>query len=434
MTFASDISDPQRIHKQIDQLSARADGRRLDTLVQDGITFAELLLDREKVVALLEGALRDGSYRPGSAEVVRAFIVGKWRDMARLGVLDLLVHGVLSDVLGERLEPLLSPRVYSYRLKRSPWHALRHLAAVASLHRASRPDPRTRGLYVLRSDVQAYAPSIPLGRASLLWPELGEVCGLDEASPHWAMLHALVTQELLEADGAPRSREKGVLFGAPSSNALMNLYLMPLDAAFAELGGASARFGDDILFVHPDPAVVRRAKATLEEILASRGLAANPEKMRVLYWNGAARSSTEWAEALPVAAVSFLGASIGFDGTIGLTPAKWRALLRDLRARIMRTARLLEEVTPEARAKVLASMLDEAFDISSETGLPHKQMVSDLISDRSQLKQLDYLLALWIAEGATGKRGVRAFRQLSPEWLRREAGFTSRVVARNRGR
>ena len=291
-----------------------------------------------------------------------------------------------------------------------------------------------RGLYVLRSDVQAYAPSIPLGRASLLWPELGEVCGLDEASPHWAMLHALVTQELLEADGAPRSREKGVLFGAPSSNALMNLYLMPLDAAFAELGGASARFGDDILFVHPDPAVVRRAKATLEEILASRGLAANPEKMRVLYWNGAARSSTEWAEALPVAAVSFLGASIGFDGTIGLTPAKWRALLRDLRARIMRTARLLEEVTPEARAKVLASMLDEAFDISSETGLPHKQMVSDLISDRSQLKQLDYLLALWIAEGATGKRGVRAFRQLSPEWLRREAGFTSRVVARNRGR
>ncbi len=434
MTFASDVADPKRIHAQIDRLTARADGRRLDSLEQGGVTFAALLLDREKVVSLLSRALRDASYQPGSAHVVRAFIVGKWRDIAQLGVLDLIVHAVVADVLGERLESLLSPCVYSYRVKRSRWHALRHLAKVASKHRASRPDPRTRGLYVLRSDVHAYAPSIPLHSKSELWPELRKVCGLEESSPHWKMLHGLVTQELLEADGTPRSRERGVLFGAPSTNALMNLYLMPLDTALARLDGVAARFGDDILFVHDAPAVVRTAKDTLDEVLTARGLEVNSEKMRVLYWNGASRPSTEWADALPVSAVTFLGASIGFDGTIGLPPTKWRSVVRDLRARIVRTARLIDTEDPEARAKILSAMIEEAFDLSSETGLPHKQMLTDLIDDRRQLAQLDYLLARWVAEAATGKMGVRAFRRISPEWLRREAGFMSRVVARNRGR
>jgi hypothetical protein len=327
--------------------------------------------------------------------------------MARLGVLDLLVHGVLSEVIGERLEPLLSPRVYSYRSKRSPWHALRLLAKAASAHRAARPDPRTRGLYVLRSDVHSYAPTIPLDAASRLWPELREVCGLDEASPHWRMVHALLTQDLLDDDGTKRSRDRGVLFGAPSSNALMNLYLMPLDAALGELGAASARFGDDVLFAHADPDVVRRATRTLEQILTERGLVVNPDKMRVLYWNGAARPSLAWPEAAPVSAVTFLGAAIGFDGTIGLSPPKWRAVLRDLRARIIRTARLVEDEGPEARARVLAAMIDEAFELTSETGLPHKQMVTDLVSDRRQLAQLDYWVALWIAEAATGTLGPR---------------------------
>jgi hypothetical protein len=434
VTFASDVADPERIHRQIDLLAARADGRRLDALGQDGVSFTQLLLDRETVVALLSRALRDASYRPGSARIVRAFIAGKWREMARLGVLDLLVHGVLSEVLGERLEPLLSPRVYSYRSKRSPWHALRLLARVARVHCAQRPDPRTRGLYVLRSDVHSYAPTIPLDVASRIWPELREVCGLDAESPHWRMVHALVTQELLEEDGTPRSRARGVLFGAPSSNALMNMYLMPLDVALAELGGACARFGDDVLFAHADPSVVRGARTTLERILGARGLSVNPEKMRVLYWNGAARPSLEWPEAAPVSAVTFLGASIGFDGTIGLSPIKWRAVLRDLRARIVRTARLVEDDAPQARARILASMIDEAFELSVETGLPHKQMVTDLVSDRRQLAQLDYWIARWIAEAATGKMGPRALRWISPGWLRREAGLTSRVVARNRGR
>ena len=123
-----------------------------------------------------------------------------------------------------------------------------------------------------------YAPSIPLDTASPMWPELRAWHALDERSP-------LALGASARHAGAPRgrrntagSRDRGVLFGAPSSNALMNLYLiLPLDAALGALGGAFARFGDDILFAHADPDVVRHATAILEEAtLISRGLGDQP--------------------------------------------------------------------------------------------------------------------------------------------------------------
>jgi hypothetical protein len=132
--------------------------------------------------------------------------------------------------------------------------------------------------------------------------------------------------------------------------------------------------------------------------------------------------------------VPFLGAAVGFDGTLALAPTKWRVVLRDLRARITRTARLMPDDDPETRARVLASVVADAFDPRSEIGVPHRPMLRDLVSSRRQLAELDYWIALRIAEAATGARGARAFRELPYAWLREEAGLPSRLVTRNGGR
>ncbi|MBX3188511.1 MAG: hypothetical protein KF819_15960 [Labilithrix sp.] len=432
MKFEDDVADLSRVHRQIDGLASRAKGRRLELLVQDGVRFTQLLMERESVVRVIGRALADASYRPGVARVSRSFIAGKWRDVARLGPLDVIAHGVVAEILGERLEHHLSPRVYSYRAKRSPWQALRWLAKVARMDSARRPDPRTRGLYVLRSDIQRYAPTIPLDAESLLWPELRAICELDESSPHWEMVRSLVLQELVDAEGASCSRDRGVLFGAPTSNALMNMYLIPLDDAFDALRGAYARFGDDVLFAHFDLDVVKRAKRELDRVLVARRLEPNPDKVKIFYWNNAARPAPHAPEIEAVSRLAFLGGWVGFDGTISLPPAKWRAALRDLRARIRRTARLVPDATPEARARILAGVTNAAFDLGSDLSVSYKEMLIDLVSDRAQLAQLDYLLALWIAEAATGARGPAAFRRLGYRWLRRRAGLESRLVARNR--
>lgn len=432
MRFADAVADPRRIERQLDRLAARARGRRADALAQDGVRFVQLLDDRERVVALLSRALADASYRPGVARVTRAHLGGKIRELARVGALDLLVHAVVADVLASRIEPTLSERVYSYRSGRSAWQALRWLARVAIDHRAERPDPRTRGVYVLRSDVKSYTDSIPLEDEAPLWRELAGAAGLEQTSPHFALVRALVQPRIQlddEADARPRAR--GVLFGVATTAPIANLYLRPLDDALAARG-AYARFGDDVLFASAEPERVREATETLRRILAARGLEANTRKLRVLHWNGAARSSEVWPEAQATDAVSFLGAHVRFDGTIALAPAKWTAMLHDVRARIQRTARLVEGEPPMERAKVLVSIVEQAFDVRSDLALAHAPMLVDLVSDRAQLRQLDHLLALWIAEAVTGERGPRAFRAMPPRRLR-EAGLASRVVARNRG-
>jgi hypothetical protein len=79
-------------------------------------------------------------------------------------------------------------------------------------------------------------------------------------------------------------------------------------------------------------------------------------------------------------------------------------------------------------------VINESFDVRSELALREAGLINDLVSDRTQLAQLDYWVARWIVEAATKRQGPRAFRELSFRWLRRSAGLGSRVVARNAAR
>lgn len=438
--FLEAIADPARIHAQIVRLSTRARGRRLATLAQDGAPFLQLVAERDTVAPLLSRALSDGSYRPGPARLVNAFLAGRKREIARIGALDHVVHGVVTEVLGERLDPTLSPSVYSYRAERSSWDALRWLARVARAHRRAEVDPKRRMLFVLRADVQRYAESIPTGDDSRLWDLLEQASGLRRGDRGWDLLVALFRADVRGDDGAPLNRTCGTLFGAPTTNLACNLYLQPLDSALDALRahgdtGGYARFGDDIAFVSPSADEVRAAVSATQRVVTDLGLVVHPTKMRVLAWNSAARPPPpNTIAAEPVDRVSFLGADVRFDGSICLPTSKWRRIVRDVRGRILRTAAALAGDTVEDRARALASVVDDALAPASDLAVGAVSMLSGLVDDRKQLEQLDHLVALWIAEAATRVRGPRAFRRMPPRWLREHADLASRVVARNRGR
>lgn len=431
MIFTEAVRDRARIERQLDRLAARAEGRRLDTLVQDGVRFADILDERAEVVRLVARALGDASYRPSIARVGHALLGGKPREIARVGALDLIAHAVVGDVLADAIEPSLSAHLWSYRPGRSSWQALRAVARFARAHVRAHQDPRDRGLFVLRADVRSYTDEIPVHEGAPLWSELARALRLDDAQTE--MVRALVRPEV-EKDGATARRDRGVLFGLPTTTAIANLYLMPLDAALEALGGMYARFGDDVLFASDRHESVLRAKHVLEDVLVERGLALNAKKLRVLFWNGAARTSDAHPDVTATVTVPFLGGAVRFDGTIALPAAKWRALLVELRTRIRSTAKLASELSPKDLAKVLATIVNDAFDLRSDLAVPQAQLVSDLVSDRTQLRELDHLVALWIAEAVTKVHGPRAFRKLPPRTLRNDAGLASRVVARNRYR
>lgn len=433
MSLSRLLTDEARFHRQLDRLAARARGKRVDRLAQGGVSFSALLHERERVVALLRRAIADASFRPAPARISRMHIAGRQREMAHLGALDQVVQGVLAEVLSELLEERLSPHVYSYRRGRSPWQALRSIASLARDQRGRTADPRDRGLFVFRGDVSDYTDSIPLAAGGMFWRDLSTLLATAQDDPLFVMIRAVLQPPIESEDGAApaRARERGLLFGAPTTNALANMHLMALDTGLASLGGAYVRFGDDVLFAHESPGTVRDGVTTMQAILSARALRLNETKRRVFFWNGAARTSEAWPEAQGVRDLPFLGAAIRFDGTIGLSPAKWTALLRELHARIERTSRLLDTDAPKARAKILAGVMNDAFDVRSELCVREAALTVDLVSDRAQLAQLDYWVARWVAEAATKKRGPRAFRAVPYWWLRRGAKLASRVVARN---
>jgi hypothetical protein len=249
------------------------------------------------------------------------------------------------------------------------------------------------------------------------------------------MLRALLVPEI--TGRAPAAAERrGILFGAPTTNVLANLYLAPLDAEMGAVPGLLyARFGDDVFCAHADHGVLRAAQASLEAILSARGLRLNQRKVRVLFWNGAGRRSPGAPQIEGAREVAFLGGAVSFSGGIALGPRKWSALVGDLRARVRRTAAVLRASSPPPSddtelAQALVDVVNQSLSIDAPLATDYAPLLATLVSDRRQLAELDRLLALSIAEAVTQRTGVRAFRDWSWRGLR-ALGLVSLVKARN---
>jgi len=433
MRWSAEVARPARYLEQIDLMHARYVGTaRIHELTHDGVAFAQVVQDRAAVARMLARTVGRGRYRPSPARV-RTVTLDKPRDLYRFEALDFIVHGAVGQLLTELVEPRLSSSVHSYRRRASPAGALGRFADFVRAHRAAVREPRARGLYLLRGDVQKYIESVPLDARSPLWPELRALTGLAADDPHWQLVEQIARPEVYE-DEEERAlfvRRVGLPMGSPSVTALLNLYLMPLDAALDGLGGFYARFGDDLLFAHADAEQARAAVRAIDEVLGARGLRMNAGKQRTLFFNGAARPSPAWPEAEGAAEVRFLGASVAFDGTIRLPHDKWRELVRELRRRLGRCRALLAEAPLDERAQAMCSVVNETLDPRSTLAHRHAPLLRSVVNDRKQLAELDYRTARLVAEMLTGDRSPRAFRRVPWRRMRSDFGLQSLVALRN---
>jgi hypothetical protein len=425
-----DLRQPGRYRERLRRLRARAKGRD-HALSREGVTLDGLYLDPRGAARSIAAEVAAGSYAVRPARIRRA-LLDKPRDLFVLDATDLVVHGAVSGVLTEAMEAHLSPCVHSYRGGRSPAGALRAFGAYLRAHRREVQEPRERGLYVLRADVKSYGETIPLGASSPLWDRLREVLGpVDRDQALWALLGSVIRPEVM-GEAGPWQPIVGIPTGSPVATALANLYLMPLDRSLEAVpGGFYARFGDDLLFAHPDPGVARQAVATTHQILTNLQLGLNPDKERFVFFNGAGRPSSHGA-VTGTTAVRYVGARIGFDGTVGLSKDKAAHLLRDLRARLERTAGLLGDAPLEERARALCATANGALDPVSPLCSRYAPLVAHAVDDRRQLRQLDYWIARAVASALAGRGDVRAFRHVPYRSLRQRWGLGSLVVRANR--
>jgi hypothetical protein len=424
------LADRRRYERQIERLHERyLSTSRLYELRQDDVSLATIVLNRGKVARLLARAVERGEYElePGELKTIRA--KDKLREVFACRLTDLVVHGVVADIVQEAMLPRLSSRVFSYR-KGTGWLTpVLELATYLRTHRKSTTDSRERGMFVLRRDVDSYTDSIPVGDASRLWSLLEETLG----GPLPPLVERVVRVELDVPGGATICRVAGLPMGQPIASVVANLYLSDLDRALEDVaGGFYARYADDFLFAHPDPAAAREAEARIDATLDSLSLTVNERKRRTHYLNPAGRPSERWPAATGSSSVPFLGTRIAADGTVGLERAKTRALLRELEQRTRTTARTVTYADPDGLGRAVCSVVNRSLDPRSAlTQQKSAVLLRRVVTDRHQLEQLDYWIARLVVRAVTGRTDVRGFRELPYRKLRRDWGLVSLVAARN---
>jgi hypothetical protein len=432
------LGDHRRYERQIDRLHLRhlSDGG-LTRLRHEHVSLASVVLHRGRVARLLARSVADGSYRLSPATLNTVRVKGKSRTIFSYPLLDLVVHGVVADLLREHVEPTLSPRLYSYRAGVSWWRGVADFAAYVRRHRRDRPDPRDRGLYVLRRDIDAYTDSIPLGAGSALWEHVrdGLPAPVDLEGAGWRTVQEVVRPTHHAPGGGLASRFRGVATGQPISVLCFNLYLRELDRELEAIPGAwYARYSDDLLFAHPDPDVARAADALLQDRLASLGLRCNPRKGAELYLTGAGRASAAWPQARGTTFVAFLGMRVGMDGTVSLGDRKVRGLLREADRRARNTARALGDADVERKGQAVAAVVNQLLDPERpDTAGAPAPLLARAVTDRPQLDWIDHALARIVAGAVTGDPGAAAFRDAPYRCIRRSWGLVSVRRARDRG-
>jgi hypothetical protein len=377
-----------------------------------------------------------GDYRFGPVIRRRARIEGKDRSLYVATPLDDIVLGALAPVLSQLVQGALSASVYSYQRGRSPRDAIDALRAYVRQHCHGRPDPRTRGLYVVRRDIRGYGDAIPSGASSALWPMLAEALQAAGVVPSERLMHWLSSAfrpELQEPDRVERP-ERGVPTGSPLQPVACNLYLGPVDRICERVPGAFyARYGDDMLFVHADPEVTRDTMHAMDARIAALGLELSVDKSAAYYFTGAGRPS-EQPPFRGVQAFDYLGVRLDFRGTVGLKRDKLRALLADVRARLAGSVALLDRRDDPLRARTLCAVVNSALDPAQPLAHAAAQALRHVVDDRGQLRDLDYKLTRLVAQTLSGRHSVRALRVYSPRMLREQAGLSSLLHARDRAR
>jgi hypothetical protein len=432
------LGDHRRYLAQIDRLHLKYAKRAyLYDLKQDGVSLASISLQRTKVARLLADAVAADEYGLRPAQNRWITVNGKKRLIYEFCLTDLIVHGVVASILEERIRPHLSPQLYSYRKGLPWWWALRDFARYVRVHRRMRADPKQRGLYVLRRDICSYTDSIPVDERSRIWPQLKGALGLGRSrrprdASGWSLIRNVVRPETISEAGGRYQNLRGTPTGSPICPVLFNLYLGDMDKELTAVPNSFyARYCDDFLFAHPDPGLTRSVARRIDEILTAYGLCTNEEKDRDLFFTGAGRPSTDWPESRATTTVPFLGCEIAFDASVSLDRKKVRRLLKGIADRARRTMQAVDDPSPDEAGRTVCGAINRALEPTSELRLSSALLLRQVVTSRSQLKDLDYRIARVVVQRLTGNPSIRAFRRVPYRRLRSDWHLLSLFHSRN---
>jgi len=397
---------------------AKAEKRRLSsTPCSKSVSLRWILANESYVVRSIIREIRSKSFSFSPA-LRHSVKLDKQRDLFSLPWPERIVEAAISELVNKLIEPQLSEQLFSFRKGRG------NLCALNSVARFLVSNPAA-DIYCIKRDISRFGESI---EGDLLWQSFqGVLDGHDPyvitlvkqlLSPLYTMRDTIGTEQL----------EIGLPTGFCITPISENLFLSDLDHALVGIqGGHYARFGDDILLMHPARSGVLEMKEILDMGIRRKSLAFKEEKgTEILLSNSPDRQlDTQFRSAQ---SFDYLGYSVSRTGLLFLSSKKLR-LLKRAHARMIQYAAIANR-----RHSDLLPILIATANHSLEQELRHPYM-SLLFStpdiNLDLLRQLDVWMAKQVLRPIYGSGHGRVFKRKSLVELRR-MGLVSLVDLYNR--
>ncbi len=437
MNFFSQLNDPKTYLDEISRIEDRYYcTEKMLCLRQDDVTLSHIIFNKQKIAKQLALSMQKEQYRFAPATTRTCKIKDKKREIFCFRITDFIIHGVVARILTEMADPHFSPQLFSFRKEMSNWEAVRSFSQYVKYHHRTNKETASKGLYVLRLDVSEYGDNIPVGDSSPFWTLLAKLFKIHDETPSPYVMK--VIKNVIRPD--VRTKGCGLLnriIGIPTGSAISpfidNLYLMDLDHSLSKHPDVFfARFGDDMCIASPDADKIQDLRSLIAHNMGELQISTNVEKEGFYYFNLAGRKPLSAIGARGTTKVEYLGCVIDFNGTISLTKSKAGKFINEVKRRINQSAYQLQELPCDQQGEIICSALTKAFNPTSSLKLPYADYLRWIITDRGQLKQLDYTIALLVAQKIAGLKSVRAFRHIPYRRIRSSWKLPSLVAMRNR--
>ena len=230
----------------------------------DRMSVERFAQGRDRYLAELAQALRDGSYRP---QPVRRVYIPKGKGQRPLGipaVKDRVVQAALKLVIEPIFEHEFEPRSYGFRPGLGCKDALREVDRQL----------KAGHFWVVDADLQTYFDTIPHE------PLLAKVGGRIADGRVLELIQRFLKQDIME-DLKRWTPISGSPQGAVISPLLANQYLHELDVEMREAGLVMVRYADDAVVLCRSREQAEAALARLRTWVTANGLTLHPDKTHV---------------------------------------------------------------------------------------------------------------------------------------------------------
>lgn len=401
--------------------------------VRTGTSYFQTVTGRRSLSKAIAGSVASGRHTPEPVDLWFLESKGKIRAAHMPTFADHVIGSALYQLLSHNARCRGLPGVYSYLPGLTNTTAMRALADFIRTNRSDRGTP----LYVLQSDFEHYGDDLPVDPSAPVWPILYEVASLgsrDGAIPerYWRLMCDLVRPVVRDSDGGLFTRRRGVPMGTPLVPLISNLAATPMDGAVLEVDGIFyARYNDDFLLAHWDLAALHDAEARIAASLQGLGVRRKKAKEVRTALSATGMPSVDDPAYRGGNWIDCLGLSVSHAGTMTVGPHRLGRLIRRLCTRVDGAAAALSGLPAAVQAEHLVAATNRMLDVSSPFVIPGLTAMLDATTDRGVLKDVDFRIARKIVQVATGRPGVRGFRDVPLRVLYGEMGLMSLLRLRN---